>query len=102
MTFDASEQKPVGTRGAVVSRLGIGTSAFGTLQAIGGEAIVSETMRAAEAAKLRYFDSAPFYGSGLAELRLGQALHATSRDDVTISTKVGRLFHADLSRPHEG
>ena len=101
MSFDAAAQKPIGTRGAAVSRLGFGTSAFGALTTIGGEAIVADAMRAAKAAGLRYFDTAPFYGSGLAELRLGQGLHGTSRDDVTISTKVGRLFHADLSTCHD-
>ena len=102
MSFAASGQRSIGRRGAVVSRLGIGTSAFGALAAIGGEAVVADTMRAAKGAGLRYFDTAPFYGSGLAELRLGQGLRGASRDDMTISTKVGRLFHADLSHRHEG
>jgi len=66
MSFAASGQRSIRRRGAVVSRLGIGTSAFGALAAIGGEAVVADTMRAAKGAGLRYFDTAPFYGSGLA------------------------------------
>jgi D-threo-aldose 1-dehydrogenase len=98
MSFDAAETRAIG-RSAVVSRLGFGSSAFGTLTTIGGEAAVAGTMAAAKHARLRYFDTAPFYGQGLAELRLGEGLRAFARDEVTISTKVGRLFHADLSKP---
>ncbi len=40
----------------------------------------------------RYFDTAPFYGAGLAEIRLGDALAKRNRDDFVLSTKVGRLI----------
>ena len=99
MTFDPSQRKPVGKRGAWVSRLGIGTSPFGALTESPGEAVVASTMEAARAAGLRYFDTAPFYGRGLAEQRLGQGLRAFARDEVTVSTKVGRLFAPDLTKP---
>ena len=45
----------------------------------------------------RYFDSAPHYGSGLAELRLGLGLRGLPRDEYVLSTKVGRLL---VSRGH--
>lgn len=99
MSFDPAQTREVGTRGALVCRLGIGTSAFGTLATPGGEAVVTDTMHAARAAGLRYFDTAPFYGRGLAELRLGEGLRAVARDEVTVSTKVGRLFTPDFSAP---
>lgn len=102
MSFDPAARRAVGKRGASVSHLGIGTSPFGTLTAVGGEAVVADAMRAARDAGLRYFDTAPFYGSGLAELRLGQGLRAFARDEVTVSTKVGRLFAPDLSAPFAG
>jgi len=54
--------------------------------------VIAATMDAAGAAGLRYFDTAPFYGYGLAEHRLGQGLRAVARDDVVVATKVGRLF----------
>lgn len=41
---------------------------------------------------MRYFDTAPWYGHGLAEHRLGTALRAWPRDEVLISTKVGRVY----------
>ncbi|MGC2203233.1 MAG: aldo/keto reductase [Stellaceae bacterium] len=40
----------------------------------------------------RYFDTAPFYGAGLSEIRLGKALAKHKRDDYVLSTKVGRLI----------
>ena len=41
---------------------------------------------------VRYFDTAPRYGAGLAEQRLGTALHGRPRDAFAVSTKVGRLL----------
>jgi D-threo-aldose 1-dehydrogenase len=99
MTFDAAERKRAGARGVAVSRLGIGTSPFGTLGAAKDDEVVAATMHAATAAGLRYFDTAPFYGYGLAEHRLGQGLRAVVRDDVVVSTKVGRLFKPSLTSP---
>lgn len=43
-------------------------------------------------AGVRYFDTAPMYGHGLAELRTGHALRWRSRDELIVSTKVGRLL----------
>lgn len=43
---------------------------------------------------IRYFDTAPLYGHGLAEQRLGAVLRTKAREDFTISTKVGRLLQA--------
>jgi D-threo-aldose 1-dehydrogenase len=48
---------------------------------------------------IRYFDTAPHYGSGLSEHRFGEALRRYDRDDFVLSTKVGRLLAPDESRP---
>jgi D-threo-aldose 1-dehydrogenase len=40
----------------------------------------------------RYFDTAPFYGAGLSEIRLGKLMSQHSRDQYLLSTKVGRLI----------
>jgi len=42
--------------------------------------------------EVRYFDTAPFYGAGLSEIRLGEALSRHKRDEYVLSTKVGRLI----------
>lgn len=49
------------------------------------------TVHSAWDAGVRYFDTAPFYGSGLSELRMGQALKQYPRDQFVLSSKVGRL-----------
>ncbi|MGA5299692.1 aldo/keto reductase [Nucisporomicrobium flavum] len=50
------------------------------------------TMERAWDAGLRYFDTAPHYGLGLSERRIGAALRERPRDDFVVSTKVGRLL----------
>ena len=50
------------------------------------------TVNAAWDDGIRYFDNAPFYGAGLAEIRMGAALTGRPRDDYVISTKVGRVI----------
>src|SRR5262245_58545082 len=71
--------------------LGLGTAQLGNLfEAISDEQ-ASQTVDAAWAAGIRYFDTAPHYGLGLSERRLGTAL-AGRREECLISTKVGRLL----------
>lgn len=50
------------------------------------------TVEAAWQAGTRYFDTAPFYGAGLSEIRIGKALEKHKRDEFVLSTKVGRLI----------
>src|SRR5215470_18056282 len=49
----------------------------------------------------RYFDTAPFYGAGLSEIRLGKALAKHKRNDYVLSSKVGRIILPVLARPSE-
>ena len=49
-------------------------------------------MRRAWAAGVRTFDTAPYYGHGLAEELLGAVLQQVPRDELVLSTKVGRLL----------
>lgn len=75
-----------------VSRLGFGAAPIGNLYR---EVSDSEAFGAVEAAwqtGVRYFDTAPHYGLGLSERRLGVALAGRPRDEYVISTKVGRLL----------
>jgi D-threo-aldose 1-dehydrogenase len=50
------------------------------------------TVEAAWEQGVRYFDTAPFYGAGLSEIRLGKALARHKRGEYVLSTKVGRLI----------
>jgi D-threo-aldose 1-dehydrogenase len=69
--------------------LGIGTAAIGNLYAPVSDEVAFATIGAALDAGITYFDTAPHYGFGLAERRLGEALGDAP---VLLSTKVGRLL----------
>ena len=73
-------------------RLGFGSAPLGNMFRAIPEAEALATVQAAWDDGIRYFDSAPFYGAGLAELRLGEALASRPRGEYVISTKVGRLI----------
>jgi D-threo-aldose 1-dehydrogenase len=75
-----------------VSALGLGTAPLGNLFTPVAETDAEATVRAALAAGLSYLDTAPHYGVGLAERRLGRVLAGLPREAFTISTKVGRLL----------
>lgn len=72
-------------------QLGFGTAPLGNMFRDIPEAEARATVDAAWNDGIRYFDNAPFYGAGLAEMRMGEALAGRPRDDYVISTKVGRL-----------
>ncbi|OWQ44478.1 D-threo-aldose 1-dehydrogenase [Roseateles noduli] len=73
-------------------KLGFGTAPLGNMFRDIPEAEARATVDAAWNDGIRYFDNAPFYGAGLAEIRMGDALAGRSRDEYVISTKVGRLI----------
>ena len=72
-------------------QLGFGTAPLGNMFRAIPEAEARATVDAAWKDGIRYFDNAPFYGAGLAEIRMGDALADKPRQDYVISTKVGRL-----------
>lgn len=79
-------------RGARVTRLGVGTAPLGNLFTAVTDEQAAATVTAAWDTGVRYFDTAPHYGLGLSERRLGAALRQWPRDTYTVSTKVGRLL----------
>lgn len=72
--------------------LGLGTAPLGNMHVPLCDSEAHETVDAAWDKGVRQFDTAPLYGHGLAETRLGAALRARPRADYVISTKVGRLL----------
>lgn len=85
----------LGCTAVPVSRLSIGGTPFGDMyEGVPDEAAIA-TVRAAFDAGVRYFDTAPLYGVGKAERRLGLAIRALPRDQITISTKIGRILQDD-------
>lgn len=83
-------QRAIGATGLEVSTLGFGTMAVGGQYADVDEAAAIATITAALAAGITFFDTAPQYGCGLAEERLGAALRAEQSTAVVISSKVGK------------
>lgn len=82
-------RRELGRTGLAVSTLGFGGAAIGNLYRELSEDDARAAVRESFASGVRYFDTAPFYGFGLSELRLGAALRDAQPPPV-ISTKVGR------------
>ena len=76
------------------TRLGLGGVAVGNGFAPATDSQSEQTLAAAYAAGVRYFDTSPWYGLGLSERRMGHHLHNHAARDYTLSTKVGRLLTA--------
>ncbi|MGW1009560.1 aldo/keto reductase [Streptomyces termitum] len=72
-------------------RLGFGTAPLGNMFRAIPDEEAAATVEAAWDHGIRYYDTAPFYGAGLAEERLGQVLAGKPRDEYVLSTKVGRV-----------
>jgi D-threo-aldose 1-dehydrogenase len=80
--------------GVEVSPLGFGGAPIGNLYARVTEDEAQTALATALDGGIRYFDTAPFYGHGLSEERMGRALAGRPRDAFVISTKVGRLVES--------
>ncbi|MER5753655.1 aldo/keto reductase [Streptomyces sp. NPDC002088] len=80
-------------------RLGFGTAPLGNMFRDIPEEEAAATVAAAWDHGIRYFDSAPFYGAGLAEIRLGEVLAQHPRDEYVLSTKVGRVIYDEIEDP---
>ena len=74
------------------SKLGFGAAPLGNMFRDIPEFEARATVEAAWNDGIRYYDNAPFYGAGLAEIRMGEALEFQPRDEYVISTKVGRVI----------
>ncbi|MEO9614002.1 MAG: aldo/keto reductase [Nitratireductor sp.] len=88
----ASEKKKFGRTGLEVTAMGFGTAPLGNQFRVVPEEDAREVIKGAWDAGLRYFDTAPVYGHGLSEHRLGESLRGRPRDEYVLSTKVGRLL----------
>lgn len=82
-------RREIGRTGLEVTTLGFGGAGIGNLYRVLGDQDAIGAAQASYASGVRYFDTAPFYGFGLSELRLGEALKGEAVPPV-LSTKVGR------------
>ena len=85
----------VGRTKLQVSRLGLGTAPLTGKHGSILEAQSVATIRTALAAGVTLIDTAPLYGAGLSEQRVGIALQGVPRERYVLSTKVGRLVLPD-------
>lgn len=96
----------VGTTDLAVPRIGLGTAVLGNFLAPVSDADAIAVIRRALDAGIRYIDTAPLYGHGLAETRVKQAIAGWPRAELVLSTKVGRLLREgaprDESQYHDG
>lgn len=98
----ANDRESVGPHGLEFTRMGLGGTAFGNLYSAIDEKAAGELAKAASAVGVRYFDTAPLYGYGLSESRLGVGLADLERDEFVLSTKVGyTLVPRDPDKPFE-
>jgi D-threo-aldose 1-dehydrogenase len=88
---------PLGRTVLAVTRIGLGSAPIGNLYAPLPDEQAESVIRAAYDAGVRLIDTAPLYGAGLAERRVGAALATLPRDEIILSTKVGRLVQPDGS-----
>ena len=96
--MDLSARVRVGKTELFAPRLGVGTAPLGNMFQAHSDAEADAVLSVAVTRGLRYFDTAPLYGHGLAEGRVGRAVAGLARDEVVVSTKVGRLLRADAPR----
>ena len=75
-----------------LTEMGFGTAPIGNLLRTVSEKDAQDTLAEAWKSGMRYFDTAPLYGAGLAETRLNHFLRGKPRSQYVVSTKVGRLL----------
>ena len=92
--MDPTQTRKLGKTEARLTQLGFGGAPLGELFVRVDEPTAAATLRAAWDAGIRYFDTAPYYGRGLSEIRLGRFLDNQPRSEFVLSSKVGRWFFA--------
>jgi len=91
MAIEAADRRPLGRTGLSVTPLGFGSAPIGGLYRPVADDDAIAAVRRAWDLGMRLFDTAPLYGYGAAERRVGRGLAGRPRDEYVLSTKVGRL-----------
>jgi len=88
--YDPTARTRLGRTALQVTRFGFGTAPLAGFRTTIPDLDAIATVDAAYQAGVRLFDSSPYYGYGRAEMRMGAALRDRPRDDLVVSTKIGR------------
>ncbi|MEO8008328.1 MAG: aldo/keto reductase [Betaproteobacteria bacterium] len=94
-------RKTLGRSKLALSVLGFGGTGLGNMYVAMSERSVIDTLAAAYAAGIRYYDTAPLYGHGLSELRTGSGLRMFADPTVIVSSKVGWRLRPAFGKPAE-
>ena len=92
------ETRGLGQRGPLVTKIGLGCAPFGNLFTEVSDEDVQATVDTAWEGGVRFFDTAPLYGHGLSEIRLGKALAKYPREQYVLASKVGRLLREPVNK----
>lgn len=92
--MDPLARRRLGKSGVELTAMGFGGAPLGELFTRVSDADAETTLEAAWAAGIRYFDTAPWYGRGQSEHRVGRYLYRQERRDFVLSTKIGRILRA--------
>ena len=90
--MDPFETSPIGRTALRAPRLGFGAGTLGDPFEVIPEHQADLTVECAFAAGITYFDTAPWYGNGKSEQRIGRVLQTKPRAEFVVSTKVGRVY----------
>jgi D-threo-aldose 1-dehydrogenase len=99
---EVTARRRLGRSAVEVTELGFGGASIGELFVRVTERDAAATLAAAWDAGVRYFDTAPWYGRGLSELRTGAALRDHDRAEYRLSTKVGRYLRPATQEGFDG
>jgi D-threo-aldose 1-dehydrogenase len=94
--MDPFKLRKLGRSDVMLPQFGFGGAPLGDLFTKVSDADAEATLTAAWDAGVRYYDTAPWYGRGQSEHRIGRALYRRPRKDVILSTKVGRILRAPI------
>lgn len=83
----------------ISARVSFGASGLGNLYRVISDDVADATLAEAFAKGIRHFDTSPFYGFGLSELRVGRFLRNLDRDAFLLSSKVGRYMTPPRGKP---
>ena len=86
------QRTSIGSTDLAIDALGFGCASLGNLYHTVSDEEATDILGTAWSKGFRYFDTAPHYGQGLSERRVGDALRASNRRDYLLTTKVGRLL----------
>jgi D-threo-aldose 1-dehydrogenase len=96
--MDPFALRKLGNSNIMLPQFGFGGAPLGQLFHDITDADAEQTLAEAWEGGVRFYDTSPWYGRGLSEHRLGRFLYRVPREDVLLSTKVGRLFRPPFNR----